>query len=275
METIDISAMETTLRLQDLSITVVEPSATQGRIIESRLKELQVRKILYFPNASEALESMHEFPPDLVVSAMYMPDMTGTDLVQAMRADPSLEAVPFMLISSETSFAMLDPIRQAGVIAILPKPFACADLQRALYATLEFMNPDESALADINLDDLQVLVVDDSRLARKHIRRVLGNLGIEQITEAEDGSQAVGVIENRFFDLVVTDYNMPEMDGEKLTRYIREHSSQASIPILMVTSEGDQSRLSAVQQAGISGICDKPFDTATVKRMVRNILAGG
>jgi two-component system chemotaxis response regulator CheY len=264
--------MESALSIHDLSITFVEPSATQARIIEGRLKELEVRKILYFPTATEALESMRDFPPDLVISSMYMPDMTGTDLVQAMRAQPTLEAVPFMLISSESSFAMLDPIRQAGVIAILPKPFAGDDLQRALYATLEYVNPDENALEDINLDDLQVLVVDDSNLARKHIKRVLANLGIENITEATDGSEAVKIIEHRFFDLVVTDYNMPEMDGEKLTRHIRENSSQASIPILMVTSEGDQSRLSAVQQAGVSGICDKPFDTATVKQMVRNIL---
>lgn len=53
------------------------------------------------------------------------------------------------------------------------------------------------------------------------------------------------------FDLVVTDYNMPEMDGENLTRFIRERSSQRSIPVLMVTSEGALSRLSAVQQAGM------------------------
>lgn len=266
--------METSLSIQDLAITFVEPSSTQARIIERRLQELQVGKILHFSNGADALESMREFPPDLVISAMYMADMTGTELVQAMRSESSLEAAPFMLISSETSFAALDPIRQAGVIAILPKPFAGEDLQRALYATLEYVNPDENALAEVNLDDLQVLVVDDSNLARKHIRRVLGNLGIENITEASDGTEAVEIIEKQFFDLVVTDYNMPEMDGEMLTRYIRERSSQASIPVLMVTSEENESRLSAVQQAGVSGICDKPFDTATVKQMVRNILAG-
>jgi two-component system chemotaxis response regulator CheY len=119
---------------------------------------------------------------------------------------------------------------------------------------------------------LKTLVVDDSPLARKHICRVLGNLGIHDITTAENGRQAVSIIESTFFDLVVTDYNMPEMDGETLTRFIRENSTQRSIPILMVTSEGDQSRLSAVQQAGVSGICDKPFDTLCVKQMIRQLL---
>jgi len=138
---------------------------------------------------------------------------------------------------------------------------------------VEFITPDEDALGDIELDDMKTLVVDDSPLARKHISRVLGDLGIRDIAIAENGMQAVGLIDSTFFDLVVTDYNMPEMDGENLTRFIREHSTQRSVPILMVTSEADQSRLSAVQQAGVSGICDKPFDTLSVRKMIRQLLA--
>ena len=259
--------------IAELSVAVIEPSAMQGKIIEAELRKLGINNILYQDSGAAALEELARTHPDLVISAMYLPDMTGAQLVQSMRHDPTLENLPFMLISSETSFAMLDPIRQAGVIAILPKPFDPGDLRKALYSTVEFISPDENALADIELDDLRTLVVDDSALARRHISRVLSNLGITDITTARNGVEALAVIESTFFDLVVTDYNMPEMDGEKLIRFIREHSSQGSIPILMVTSEGDQSRLSAVQQAGVSGICDKPFDTLSVKRMIRQLLA--
>jgi two-component system chemotaxis response regulator CheY len=259
--------------ISELTIAVIEPSAMQGRLIEGELQKLGINKVIYRNSGQSALQQMQHDIPDLVVSAMYLPDMTGAELVTSMRDNMDLESVPFMLISSETRFSMLDPIRQAGVVAILPKPFDPKDLRRALYSTVEFISPDENALADIELDDLKTLVVDDSPLARKHISRVLTNLGIGDITTAENGMQAVQMIETTFFDLVVTDYNMPEMDGEKLTRYIRDHSSQRSIPILMVTSEGDESRLSAVQQAGVSGICDKPFDTISVKKMIRQLLA--
>jgi two-component system chemotaxis response regulator CheY len=259
--------------ISELTIAVIEPSAMQGKLIESELKKLGISKVIYQDCGQAALASMHNDTPDLVISAMYLPDMTGAELVKAMREDSILEDVPFMLISSESKFSMLDPIRQAGVVAILPKPFDPGDLREALYSTVEFISPDENALADIALDNLKTLVVDDSPLARKHISRVLGNLGIRDIATAENGMQALKLIESTFFDLVVTDYNMPEMDGENLTRFIREHSTQRSIPILMVTSEGDQSRLSAVQQAGVSGICDKPFDTLSVKKMIRQLLA--
>lgn len=263
------------LAISELAVTFIEPSSMQGQIIQGHLQQLNVHKTQHFRTGGDALDSLEQYRPDLVISAMYLPDMTGAELVERMRRDPALEDLPFMLISSETSFAMLDPIRQAGVVAILPKPFAAEDLRRALYATVEYITPDETALADVVLDDLVTLVVDDSAMARKHIARVLRNLGIEQITMAENGREAVELIERNFFDLVVTDFNMPEMDGEALTRYIREHSSQRSIPVLMVTSEGSGSRLSAVQQAGVSGVCDKPFDTATVKGMIRKMLVEG
>jgi len=258
--------------ISELTVAIVEPSTMQGKIIEAELNALGIDKILYQHTGKATLESMQRITPDLVVSAMYLPDMTGSELVTSMREDSHLQAIPFMLISSETSFAMLDPVRQAGVVAILPKPFDPDDLRRALYSTVEFITPDENALADITLDELKTLVVDDSSLARKHISRVLNNLGIIDITTATNGREAVDMIETTFFDLVITDYNMPEMDGENLTRYIREHSSQRSIPILMVTSEGNRSRLSAVQQAGVSGICDKPFDVSSVRQMIRQLL---
>jgi len=258
--------------ISDLAIMVVEPSSMQSRIIRDRLANLNVTNVQFFPDGQTALDNIKQSVPDLVISSLYLPDMTGSDLVMSLRNTDQLEAVPFMLISSETSFAELDPIRQAGVVAILPKPFESADLKRALFATVDLIVPDDQGLSDIALDELMVLVVDDSLTARNHICRVLNNLGIENINTAKNGKEAIGVLGERYFDLVVTDYNMPEMDGEALTRYIRENSEQKAIPVLMVTSEESESRLSAVQQAGVSGICDKPFEPAAVREMIRSLL---
>jgi two-component system, chemotaxis family, chemotaxis protein CheY len=264
---------ENLLSISDLNILIVEPSSVQARIIQRLFQEADVSNVQIVRDGTQAQEVLSRNVPDLVVSSLYLPDMTGTELVQAMRDDTELEHVPFMLISSETSFEQLDPIRQAGVVAILPKPFAFNDLKRALYNTLDFINPSASATEHLNFDEYHVLVVDDSLMARKHIRRVLEKMGITSFTDAINGKEAIPIIENNFFDLIVTDYNMPEMDGEELTRYVRERSSQSSIPILMVTSENDENRLAAVQQSGVSGICDKPFEPDTVKTYLSNIMA--
>lgn len=97
-------------------------------------------------------------------------------------------------------------------------------------------------------------------------------MGMENITLARDGLEAVKVLEDALFDIVITDFNMPEMDGERLTSYIRNRSNQSSIPILMVTSEENEARLDSVMKSGVSAICDKPFNASHVKNLLSQLL---
>ncbi|MES9832101.1 MAG: response regulator [Candidatus Thiodiazotropha sp. DIVDIV] len=261
------------MHLEELLVLLIEPSFTQQRAIQRQLSQLGIEQVIAAKTGQEALQAMRTEQPDLAISTLYLSDMTGTDLVHAMRNDPELVEMAFMLISSETRFRYLDPIRQAGAVAILPKPFKLAELRIAMNSVLEYIDPTLLELDDFCPEDLEVLVVDDSGMARKHISRVLNALGIERISEARDGQEAVSIIANSYFDLVVTDYNMPNMDGKELVDHIRTASNQATIPVLMVTSEENESRLAAVQQAGVSAICDKPFETSVVRDLVQRALS--
>lgn len=259
--------------LSELYVLLVEPSHSQAKFIYKELKKAGISHFDAAIDGASALAAMEQYQPDLVISSMYFPDMTGSDLVQTMRGREDLNDIAFMLISSETSFDSLDPIRQAGVTAILPKPFESHQLKRALVNTLDMLNPDSIELDDLHAEDLKVLVVDDSSTARKHIKRVLGGMGIDQFVEADDGATAVPLLDEYFFDFVVTDYNMPKMDGKALLEHIRTKSNQRSIPVMMVTSEGNEGKLAAVEQAGVSGICDKPFETDTVRELIKTMMS--
>jgi two-component system chemotaxis response regulator CheY len=261
------------ITLDQLHVLLVEPSSTQQRIITGHLNGFGVMAIDRVSTGRAALDSLNPDIHDLIISTMHLQDMTGTELVQNMRMDERLRDIPFMLISSETHFRYLEPIRQAGVIAILPKPYEIEQLHRALFSTVHYLDPGSLDTKEIAAEDLNVLVVDDSFTARNHIKRVLSNMGIQRITEAVNGKQAVTILTEHFFDLIVTDYNMPEMDGKQLVEYIRCNSNQTRIPVLMVSSESDDSRLAAIQQAGVSAICDKPFETETVRELLHKILA--
>jgi len=266
--------MDAPTSIHELSLLLVEPSAIQAKIIAGQLNKLGVAHVETLPEGGPALTEMRRQPPDIVLSSMYLPDMTGTDLILAMRADTGLSSLPFILISSEDRPHILDPVRQSGVCAILPKPFSEEQLDSALRTTLDWLNEDESLEQEgLVLDDIRVLVVDDSPIARKFIRRVLENLGVKHFVEAEDGADAVKIMEETSVDLVVTDYNMPEMDGKALIEHIRAQSWQKSVPVLMVTSETDEGRLAAVHNLGVVGVCDKPFEPATVKSLLRQLLA--
>jgi len=264
--------MAVTTSLDDLKVLLVEPSSMQLNLVSRMLGNQGVSHISHVARGDEALATMHKALPDVVISSLYLPDMAGTDLVVAMRADEWLDSVPFILVSSETRPQVLEPVRQSGACSIVAKPFTEQQLSRALFAAADYLNPPaELDVADI--ESLRVLLVDDSLASRHHLRRLLEDLGIDRITEAVNGKQAVELLQETMVDLVITDYNMPEMDGRELTEYIRTQSWQSQVPVLMVTSEQNQGRLAAVEKAGVSAICDKPFEAGSIRKLINEAVS--
>lgn len=259
--------------ITDMQVVLAEPSSTQQKIITSCLNELGLKHVTPASSGEIALSEIGHTDPELVIGNMYLPDMTGTKLLKKIRENTRFESLPFILISGEKNWKLLDPIKQAGCAAILPKPFALEELRCALLATADGYQRNDLKLDNYVVEDLNVLIVDDSRMARNHFKRVLKNMGIEKFAEANDGCEAVELLNEQYFDLVVTDYNMPEMDGQQLTSFIRDNSSQQTVPIIMVTSEKRDSRLSAVMSSGVSAICDKPFDPSTVRSLLAGIFS--
>lgn len=261
--------------LNDLLVTVIEPSNVQRNIIVDRLRDHGIENIEEYTEATTALHSMRSQTPDIVVSSMHLPDMTGTELVGTMREEEELAAITFILISSETHYRYLEPIRQAGAIGILPKPFSSDELAIALRSTLHYLTEsDASSSNDVREENefLSVLVVDDSRTSRRYVCQMLENLGISKIQEAEDGAQALALIEQQQFDLIVTDYNMPNVDGKELTEHVRQGSSQPTVPILMITSEQNEQHLAAIQRAGVSAVVNKPLSYDMVKTLIERLV---
>ncbi|MCV6591254.1 MAG: response regulator [Marinobacterium sp.] len=256
----------------DLNIMLVEPSAMQRKIIIQQLQKEQVEAIDQAQSCEQALERIRAVTPDLIISALHFEDGTGLDLLQTIRNDPQLEELPFMLISSETRREQLEQFKQSGVVAILPKPFNRQHLGSAINATLDLLTAEELELELYDIDKLRVLVVDDSRMARKVIRRVLTNLGVQNFQEAADGSEAIELLSQHVFDLVVTDYNMPEVTGLELTEHIRRSDTYSHLPVMMVTSEANDAHLSHVAQSGVNAIADKPFEPEFVKRILGRLL---
>ncbi|MCD2452166.1 response regulator [Methylicorpusculum oleiharenae] len=264
----------TYLSISDLSIVLIEPSVTQLKIILNYLHEEGVVNIQGVSSGEQAMALLENYQPDLIISSMYLPDMTATELFSSIKSSPQFENTVCMLISSETNLAALEPIRQSGVVAILPKPFSHSDLKRALRATIELVEPEEIHLDSYDIESIRVLVVDDSIMSLKHITRILNNMGISHVSTARNGKEALQIFSdnNESFDLIVTDYNMPEMDGEALIKSIRDTLDNRFVPILMVTSEANEKRLSRVLQAGVSAICDKPFEPMNIREMLFRLL---
>lgn len=127
-------------------------------------------------------------------------------------------------------------------------------------------------LPEVVLDkNMKILVVDDFSTMRRIIKNLLKDLGFANIQEADDGSTALPMLQQGDFDFVVTDWNMPGMQGIDLLRAIRADANLKHIPVLMVTAEAKKEQIVAAAQAGVNGYVIKPFTAATLKEKLAKI----
>ena len=248
-----------------LSIILIEPSKTQQKIIAKQLNEIGIQHLDVVGSGLEALALMERYPPDLVISSLYLPDMTAVELLTNVRENNIPEDLNFLLISSETSFEVLDPIKQAGVVDIIHKPFEPADLKQAVITTLDYLESEELIFDNYDVTDLKLLLVDDSTMAQKHVSRLLTSMGFQHIDVANNGQEASEILDQNDYDLILTDLNMPIMDGQQFVEHVRNVRNNSFTPIIMITSEIDEQRLQDIQNTGVTAIFDKPFDPAALK----------
>ncbi|MFU9135980.1 MULTISPECIES: chemotaxis response regulator CheY [unclassified Erwinia] len=123
-------------------------------------------------------------------------------------------------------------------------------------------------MADKNM---RFLVVDDFNTMRRIVRNLLKELGFNNVEEAEDGVDALTKLRAGGFDFVVSDWNMPNMDGLELLKTIRADATLGKLPVLMVTAEAKKENIIAAAQAGASGYVVKPFTAATLEEKLGKI----
>ena len=118
---------------------------------------------------------------------------------------------------------------------------------------------------------MKVLVVDDFSTMRRIVRNLLKELGFANVDEAEDGAVALQMLSNAHYNFVVSDWNMPNMDGLQLLQAIRSSPQLKHLPVLMITAEAKKENIIAAAQAGASGYIVKPFTAATLNEKLSKI----
>ncbi len=118
---------------------------------------------------------------------------------------------------------------------------------------------------------MKFLVVDDFSTMRRIVRNLLKELSFTNVDEAEDGAIALQKLQGGGFDFVVSDWNMPNMDGLTLLQSVRAHPTLKTLPFLMITAEAKKENIIAAAQAGASGYIVKPFTAATLSEKLNKI----
>lgn len=124
----------------------------------------------------------------------------------------------------------------------------------------------------MNTTELKFLIVDDFSTMRRIVRGLLKEMGCNSAEEAEDGAVALNMLRNGKYDFVVSDINMPNMNGFELLKAVKADEALRHIPVLMVTAEARREDIVLAAQSGAAGYIVKPFTKATLEEKVQKIL---
>lgn len=119
--------------------------------------------------------------------------------------------------------------------------------------------------------DMKILIVDDFSTMRRIIKNLLRDLGFSNTHEADDGQTALPMLKNSHFEFLITDWNMPGMQGIDLLKAVRADPGLRNLPVMMVTAESKREQIIEAAQAGVNGYIVKPFTAQTLQEKIGKI----
>ena len=271
-----------TSRLAGVAVLVVDDNATNRRVLDGLLRHWGMEPFAV-EGAAEARDAIERArvrgtPFPLMISDVHMPDTDGFSLAAQVRQNPDWANLSIILLASATQSGDAARCRELGVQAYLTKPARRAELHAAIHSALGGRSsPDgpRSPVARPSVREdrrgLRVLVAEDNAVNQQVARRFLERQG-HAVTLAANGLEAVSALEEREFDLVLMDVQMPEMDGFEATARIRAKEVQAGkhqtiVAMTAHAMKGDRERC---LNAGMDGYISKPLNSAELINLLEN-----
>ncbi len=256
--------------LQGLRVLIVDDNSTNRRILAEMLASWGIVPLMAAGTA-EALEVLQHqaelgTPLKLVVTDVNMPEQSGFDLVKAVRREGALQCGVIVMLTSGDRTEELQTCVELGVDTYLIKPVKQSELFNAILQALGARHAEDwrevsTGVHRMTGRPMKILLAEDSQINQKLAVALLERWGHE-VDVAENGSQAVAMVQSRPYNVVLMDVQMPEMDGFAATAAIRDHERRAGetpLPIIAMTAHalpGDRERCLA---AGMDDYLSKPI----------------
>jgi two-component system chemotaxis response regulator CheY len=258
------------------TVLIVEPSRVQAAIIKGYVQEPSFRVVGTATCGGEAIEAVRQLRPRAVISAMHLSDITGLQLAAQIRSEFKGDAPGMVLVTSADAASAVAGSPELSRVVSLHKPFTPEQLAEAINQVTGASaalpsGAGRPVAGSVHRAQARVMIVDDSATARIQVRTVLEDLGFSQFLEVADGAQAVAMAARESCHLIVTDYNMPLMDGRALVSYLKQNPPTATIPIIMVTTETAPHVLDPVRRLGVLAIVEKSFPPSVVGPLVNSL----
>jgi signal transduction histidine kinase/CheY-like chemotaxis protein len=268
----ELEAIVPTEGLRNLRVLVVDDNSTNRRILAEILKrwEASSTEVEGGEQALTELLSAEEAgqPYQLILTDMHMPTMDGFTLVERIRHQPGLGLMAIMMLTSAAHRGDAERCRALGITSYLFKPIRRAELLTAILAVIG-RNPKIAELtsptppkATAQRKNLNILLAEDNRVNQVVATRILEKMG-HAITVANNGAEALALLKDHSYDLVLMDIQMPRMDGIAATKTLRlqETTTRFHLPIIAMTAHAMKGDRERCLEAGMDGYVSKPINT--------------
>ena len=246
-----------------LNILIVDDQKSIRLNMASRLKAFDA-DISQAENGHQAFELLQQGQPcDLVLSDIDMPVMGGFDFCSLLKSLPATKGIPFVFVSSFDGDDSIDRAYESGADAFISKGDSP---ERFLEIISNILN--KSSI----LQKKKILVVDDSPVIRKIVQSNLEMSGF-RVATAEHGLAALQVLQAQPIDLILSDLDMPQMNGFAFCEAVQQDSRLADIPFVIMTASQDRRRIRKLFHYGIAGYLEKPFQPDELGILVERLLS--
>ena len=244
-------------------VVVIDDASVVREVIVKNLQKIgfEENNIFQADDGLAGVNILRAEKIDLIISDWNMPKMDGLELLHTIKQYPELASIPFIMITSETEKDKVDEAFKAGVNQYICKPFKPDYFEEKIQQTL-----------GKNLyGSKQVMVVDDSPVIRHIVEKQLKMLGFGgfNFVGANNGVEALSMLEENKIDLIITDLHMPDMDGIEFVHEVRENEKTDLIPVLMITSDYSPDKMLEAYEAGVDEFMQKPFKVVALEEKVK------
>ncbi len=256
------SEQNTLLRMESQKIILyVDDDALMHAMVEDSFSHTPY-KIIHARNGTEGHKLFCSHHPSLIITDLLMPQMTGDELCRLVKADPIGSQIPVIILTGSSQPGSAETAYNYGADDFLEKPLRPEKLINKVneYFVSRSMRRNE-----------KVLIVDDSRMICEILRHAVMKSGMTALI-ASDGTEALKMISEDIPDVLITDINMPNMDGYELVRTIRSTSAIKDMKVIMISANSTPYDIKRGEELGIIRYFVKPFDVDKVMMEVEHTL---
>lgn len=248
--------------IPNLKFLIVDDIASMRKIVRATLGQLGFSDIQEAVDGNAALSKLRFEKFDLVITDWNMPAMSGLDFLKAIQGDEKLRRLPVLVMTAEESQETVNQALEMGSSGYLIKPFTADALGQHISRIYAEM---------ICFERLRVLLVDDYPSMRRIMAKILSLIGVRTIAEAGSGPEALEKAKAEPFDLVITDWNMPDMGGLELVRALKSRKELCNLQVIVASSTITQQMVVQGKQAGVAEYLAKPFAPEDLKQRISRV----